>query len=40
MRSPRHRGLVLTSAGVMPPMCSPKTIRTVCEWVKAYPGTM
>ncbi len=34
---PHHRGIVVTSAGVMPPMCEPETIREVCEWVKAYP---
>jgi uroporphyrinogen-III decarboxylase len=34
---PHHRGIVVTSAGVMPPLCKPETIRTVCEWVKAYP---
>jgi uroporphyrinogen-III decarboxylase len=37
---PHHRGLVVTSAGVMPPMCEPETIREVCEWVKAYPARM
>jgi len=37
---PHHRGIVVTSAGVMPPICSPETIRTVCEWVKAYPARM
>lgn len=34
---PHHRGLVVTSAGVMPPCCSPETIREVCRWVQAYP---
>ncbi len=34
---PHHRGLVVTSAGVMPPRCKPETIRRVCEWVKRYP---
>lgn len=34
---PHHRGIVVTSAGVMPPMCKPETIRHVCEWVKRYP---
>ena len=33
---PHARGIVLTSAGVMPPLCSPETIREVCEWVKSY----
>ena len=37
---PHHRGIVVTSAGVMPPMCKPETIRQVCEWVKAYPARM
>ena len=37
---PHHRGIVVTSAGVMPPMCEPETIREVCEWVKAYPARM
>ncbi len=31
-----HRGLVVTSAGVMPPLCKPETIRSVCNWVKEY----
>jgi len=34
---PHHRGVVVTSAGVMPPRCKPETIRQVCEWVKLYP---
>ncbi|HUT23403.1 MAG TPA: uroporphyrinogen decarboxylase family protein, partial [Sumerlaeia bacterium] len=34
---PHHRGIVPTSAGVMPPLAKPETIRQVCEWVKAYP---
>lgn len=34
---PHHRGIVLTSAGVMPPMCRPETIKQVCDWVKRYP---
>lgn len=37
---PHHRGIVVTSAGVMPPLCQPETIRQVCEWVKAYPARM
>jgi hypothetical protein len=37
---PHHRGIVLTSAGVMPPRCAPETIRTVCAWVHAYPARM
>lgn len=34
---PHHRGLVLSSAGVMPPGCPPETIRAVREWIEAYP---
>ena len=34
---PHHRGVVVTSAGVMPPLCSPETIKAVCEWVQTYP---
>ena len=37
---PHHRGIVVTSAGVMPPLCRPETIRAVCEWVKRYPANM
>ena len=37
---PHHRGIVVTSAGVMPPMCTPETIRQVCQWVKDYPARM
>jgi uroporphyrinogen-III decarboxylase len=33
---PHHRGIVVTSAGVMPPLCTPETIREVCERVKRY----
>lgn len=33
---PHHRGIVVTSAGVMTPLCKPETIRHVCEWVKHY----
>lgn len=33
---PHHRGVVVTSAGVMPPLCTPETIKAVCEWVKTY----
>lgn len=33
---PHHRGIVVTSGGMMPPMCKPETIRTVCQWVQAY----
>jgi uroporphyrinogen-III decarboxylase len=37
---PHHRGLVVTSAGVMPPLCPPETIKAVAEWVQAYPARM
>jgi uroporphyrinogen-III decarboxylase len=37
---PHHRGIVVTSAGVMPPMCKPETIRQVREWVNQYPARM
>ena len=33
---PHARGIVVTSAGVMPPLCAPETIREVCDWVKSY----
>lgn len=33
---PDHRRLVITSAGVMPPMTEPETIKTVCDWLKNY----
>lgn len=31
---PHLRGIVVTSAGVMPPLCKPETIKRVCEWVR------
>jgi uroporphyrinogen-III decarboxylase len=31
-----HRGIAVTSAGVMPPLCPPETIKAVCEWTKGY----
>lgn len=34
---PHHRGVVITSAGVMPPIATPETIKEVCDWVKEYP---
>lgn len=37
---PHHRGIVVTSAGVMPPLCEPAAIKRVCEWVKQYPARM
>lgn len=33
---PHVRGIVVTSAGVMPPGCPPETIRQVAEGVKRY----
>ncbi|MHB0935840.1 MAG: uroporphyrinogen decarboxylase family protein [Armatimonadota bacterium] len=35
---PHHRGIVVTSAGVMPPRCAPETVRAVCAWLKGYPA--
>lgn len=32
-----HRGLVLSSAGVMPPAASLQTIKAVIDWIHAYP---
>ncbi len=37
---PHHRGIVVTSAGVMPPAATPETIKAVADWVKAYPARM
>jgi hypothetical protein len=37
---PHHRGLVISSAGVMPPSCKPETIKEVCSWLKSYPLRM
>ena len=33
---PHHRGVAVTSAGVMPPLCTPETIKEVADWVKRY----
>jgi uroporphyrinogen-III decarboxylase len=33
---PHHRGIVVTSAGAMPPGAKPETIREVCKWVQSY----
>jgi uroporphyrinogen-III decarboxylase len=33
---PHTRGLVITSAGMMPPLATPETIRAVAAWVRAY----
>jgi len=35
---PHHRGLVITSAGVMPPRCAPRTVKAVSDWVRAFPA--
>jgi uroporphyrinogen-III decarboxylase len=35
---PHTRGIVVTSAGVMPPLCPPETIKEVCAWVHSYPA--
>jgi hypothetical protein len=32
-----QRGVVVTSAGVMTPLCKPETIKEVAELVKGYP---
>jgi uroporphyrinogen-III decarboxylase len=34
---PHHRGIVVSSAGVMPPACPPETIQAVREFVTSYP---
>lgn len=34
---PHHRGIVLTSAGVMTPLCKPETIKEIGEMVMSYP---
>lgn len=31
-----HKGIIISSAGVHPPACSPETIKKVCEFVKSY----
>ena len=33
---PHHRGVVLSSAGVMPPLCEPETIKAVSDWAHSY----
>ena len=33
---PHHRGIFMSSAGVMPPLCAPETIRTVKQWLDGY----
>lgn len=34
---PHHRGVVVTSAGVMTPLCKPEIIKKAAEFVKTYP---
>ncbi len=34
---PHHRGIAVTSAGVMSPLAAPETIKAVCDWVARYP---
>lgn len=34
---PHTRGIVVSSAGVMPPPCKPETIKKVAEWVRGFP---
>ncbi len=31
-----HRGIVVTSAGVLPPICEPETVKEVCDWMSGY----
>jgi uroporphyrinogen-III decarboxylase len=33
---PHHRGVVVSSAGVLPPECKPETLKQVCEWIHSY----
>ena len=33
---PHHRGLCVSSAGVMPPACAPETIKEVKQWLDGY----
>jgi hypothetical protein len=33
---PHHRGIVVTSGGVMPPITPPEVIKEVGAWVKSY----
>ena len=34
---PHHRGIVMSSAGVMPQFAEPDTIKAVADWVHDYP---
>ena len=33
---PHHRGVVVTSGGVMPPACRIETVREVCRFVQGH----
>jgi uroporphyrinogen-III decarboxylase len=33
---PHHKGIVLTSGGVMPPLCKPETIKNVADFIRNY----
>lgn len=35
---PHRRGIILSSAGVMPPACPPEAIRQVCRWIHSCPA--
>lgn len=37
---PHHRGIVITPAGVMPPLARPETIKKVSNWLKYYKAIM
>jgi hypothetical protein len=37
---PHHRGIVLTSGGLMPPSCGLDTVRAVSDWLRQYPVRM
>ena len=37
---PHHRGIAVTSAGMMPQSAPVGLIKEVCEWVRAYPARM
>jgi uroporphyrinogen-III decarboxylase len=39
-RMPHHRGIVISSAGVLPPECKPETLKQVCDWVQSYSARM
>jgi hypothetical protein len=35
---PHHRGLLPSSAGMMPPAAAPEAVRQVAEWIHRYPA--